>query len=82
MLLLRLNLNLIVNFWLLFLEKFDPVSGYHGHVRRIPSDNIFGVDFKKSLKLSDLSKSELNRWEKRRSELGISNRTSKRLPKI
>lgn len=65
------------------------MSGYQGHIRRVASDNLFGVGFEKALRQSGVSMNNLKRWKQRGDELrksalpsiGGKNRSSSQKPK-
>lgn len=77
----QISQNLMVIFFDKLVYK-RPVVGYQGHIRRIPSDNIYGTNYQSALSQSEISKKELFRWKYRRKELGLDYNDSKKLPKL
>jgi len=53
-----------------FLGKYNPVVGYTGHIRRVASDNLFGIGYEKSLGDSLASLDNLKRWKLREIQIG------------
>jgi hypothetical protein len=50
-------------------DRFTPISGYQGHIRRIAADNIYGMTYKKTLPARDKSLADLKRWDQRSIQL-------------
>ena len=51
-------------------RRRNPVLGYTGHIRRIDSDNIYGVTYSKIFQERDKSIQNIKKWEKRAKEVG------------
>ena len=54
-----------------FLGKVKPIPGYTGHVRRVESDNIFGMTYSKAIGRQPASLDKLKKWQKRALQLGL-----------